>query len=109
MQQRELELQLADALDRLATLEAEIEIIKNPPPRLWMNPSQVEEYSKGKYLAKKVIEKVRLAIAEPENMPLKLGDDYTIDTDGRGESIRVNYRSFDRSMVMIMRESAFGE
>jgi hypothetical protein len=107
VQDRELELQLAEALDRIALIESEIERLKHPPQFEWMSPAQIEDYSKGKYPARLVREKIQMAIDRPEDSPLRLGEHYTIDSDDRGRVIRVNYPQFDRLMIQAMRANVF--
>lgn len=107
MQIRELELQLIETMTRLEQVESDLDRIKNPLPIEWMNPAQVEEWSKGKYPASLVRKKVILAIECPADSPLKLGVHYVAGKNDRGWDIRVNYPLFDRMMVEEMRSNAF--
>lgn len=105
---RELELELLAFEERLCRTESEINILKNPPERVWMSAVDIEKYSEGKYRAKLVREKIGQAIDYPADTPLKLGTHYTLDLNDRGRAILVNYLLFDLVMIDQMRTIAFG-
>lgn len=107
VQNRELELQLAEAFHRLELVELQVERLKNPLELEWMSPAEIERYSKGKYRASRVRETIQQAIDHPADSPLKLGEHYTIERNEKGRSILINYPEFDRLMTIAMRESVF--
>jgi hypothetical protein len=101
------ELSQREVFCRLEIAESEISKLKNPSSCDWMNPAQIEEYSRGKYPAKLVRTKIQQAIDRPEDSPLQVGEHYTLDTNDRGRAILVNYPEFDRLMIAVMRQSVF--
>jgi hypothetical protein len=104
---RELELEILAFEQRLNQTESEVNMLKNPPDRVWMSAADIEKFSSGKYRAKIVREKIQQAIDYPADSPLKLGDHYTFDLNDRGRAILINYPEFDRLMIDQMRSLAF--
>jgi hypothetical protein len=104
---RELELELLAFEQRLNQAESEVNMLKNPPDRVWMSASDIEKFSSGKYRAKIVRAKIQDAIDRPADSPFRLGDHYTIDINDRGRAILVNFPEFDRLMIDQMRSLAF--
>jgi hypothetical protein len=99
LQLSELELELRTLDRRLEQAESEIKLLQNPPDRVWLSPADIEKYSRGKYRAKIVREKIQQAIDYPADSPFKLGQHYTLDLNERGRAILVNFPEFDRLMI----------
>jgi hypothetical protein len=101
---RELELQL-HALDRrLERAESDIEHLRNPPPKRWLTPQEVEEFTEGKYRIRQIKRLIEEAIAHPADSPLKLNTHFMVDVTDRYRYYTVNLIEFDRAMVERARE-----
>lgn len=100
------ELQVQELLCRLEAAESKIEMLLNPPSRIWMTPQEIEEYTNGKYKSSQIIRICKQAIEKPADLPFKLGDHLVYDDTDRGRFFRVNYPEFDRITIELMRNSA---